>query len=211
MTYNTSYLVQKKPFIEIYRMHRWVVLRTCRKTFGPSTMACQCKPLNIKYRCTRATALSRNVQNCGATQRVQLTRNACVVLIRRCVVFFPNVQVSNAESQTGWDPKPPWRPLTAPPPDASNNLLGTLTWTRRIVLPEDALKRSARCPAHPCHSRVAPALLSTTVHRKATVFCHPRGRHRSTCYTSWYLYHTGWVGSRVLCFWPGKHSPMPNM
>lgn len=69
---------------------------------------------------------------------------------------FPRCRITN-----GMRSKRHLRPLAPPPPDASKNELDTLTWTRRMVLPGDALKRSARCPAHPWHSTVAPYLLPT--------------------------------------------------
>lgn len=55
------------------------------------------------------------------------------------------------------DTSHPPGPLDDPPPDASNNILDYFHMAQRMVFTANALKTSAWCPAHPCHSTIASA------------------------------------------------------
>ena len=120
----------------------------------------------------------------------RLSTNLCALLI----VYYRNVRNLNAESQTDLDSKAPQRPPAAPPPEASKNPQNARTRIRQTACTENALDRTARCPAHPYHSTVAPALLPTTPNKGIPTTTREEDTNTSATH---FLLFTGWVIPRV--------------
>ena len=83
--------------------------------------------------------------------------------------------VSTAESQNWSGANVAHNPLAPPPAESSKNLIRARTTIWRMALLEH-VQRSAWCPAHPCHSTVAPDLLpaekspSTAYSRRTPIY-----------------------------------------